>query len=172
MSWPTLGRDVYVHPSANLYGDCSVGDLSRVGAFVEIQTGVIVGKRCKISSHSFLCTGVTVEDDVLLGHGVMTCNDRHPRAVNSDGKPAGVDDWTLEPTLIRRGASIGSGAVLLPGVTIGAGAMVGAGAVVTRDVEAGATVIGNPARVLRFSVCSCGEPLLLGGKWCGGGHSQ
>ncbi len=141
-----LGGGVYVHPSVNIYGQIQIGADSRVGAFVEITDGVTIGARCKIGSHSFLCTGVTIEDDVFIGHGVMTCNDKHPRAVNVDGTPQGTDDWTLEPVLVRRGASIGSGAVILPGVTIGQDAVVGAGAVVTRDVPDGATVVGNPAR--------------------------
>ena len=134
-----LGANVVIHHPdlVNLYG-CEIGDDCRIGPFVEIQAGVRTGRRCKISSHSFLCAGVTLEDDVFIGHGVMFVNDRHPRSDSPD--------WRLEPVLIKRGASIGSGAVILCGVTVGEGAMVGAGAVVTRDVAAGATVKGVPAR--------------------------
>ncbi len=134
-----LGANVIIHHPelVNLYG-CEIGDDCRIGPFVEIQGGVRTGQRCKISSHSFLCAGVTLEDDVFIGHGVMFVNDRQPRADSPD--------WRLEPVLVKRGASIGSGAVILCGVTIGEGAMVGAGAVVTRDVAAGAVVKGVPAR--------------------------
>ena len=134
-----LGNNVVIHHPelVNLYG-CEIGDDSRIGPFVEIQAGARVGRRCKISSHSFLCAGVTLEDDVFIGHGVMFVNDRRPRADSPD--------WQLEPVLVKRGASIGSGAVVLCGVTIGERAMVGAGAVVTRDVAAGAIVKGVPAR--------------------------
>ena len=136
-----LGKDVVIHcpELVNLYG-CELGDATRVGPFVEIQKGVRVGCRCKISSHSFICEGVSIEDDVFIGHGVMFTNDRYPRAAASD--------WKLEPTRVGQGASIGSGAVILCGVSIGAGAMVGAGAVVTRSVEPGETVAGVPARLL------------------------
>lgn len=140
-----LGADVIVRDFVNLYG-CKVGDGSTIGPFVEIQSGVTVGKRCKISSHSFICEGVTIEDEVFVGHGVTFTNDRDPHATNPDGKLAGPEDWRLEKTLVRRGASIGSGAVILPGITIGEGAMVGAGSVVTRDVPAGVVAMGNPAR--------------------------
>lgn len=129
----------------NLYG-CTLGDDTKVGPFVEIQRGVTVGRACKISSHSFLCTGVTIGDEVFVGHGVMFVNDRDPRATR-DGRPRTGDDFDLEPTVVESGASIGSGAVVLCGVTIGAGALVGAGAVVTRDVPPHAIVAGNPARV-------------------------
>ena len=136
-----LGKDVVIHypELVNLYG-CELGDGTRVGPFVEIQKGVRIGCRCKISSHSFLCEGVSIDDDVFIGHGVMFTNDRYPRAA--------IADWKLEPTRVGRGASIGSGAVILCGLTIGAGAMVGAGAVVTRSVEPGETVAGVPARLL------------------------
>jgi acetyltransferase-like isoleucine patch superfamily enzyme len=139
-----LGKDVAIlFPElVNLYG-CELGAGSRVGPFVEIQKGVRIGSRCKISSHSFLCTGVTLEDDVFIGHGVMFVNDRHPRA--------GASDFELETTRIGRGASIGSGAVILCGIAIGAGALVGAGAVVTRNVGPGETVAGVPARLLARS---------------------
>ena len=142
----TLGRDVRIYGFVNLYG-CVIGDETRIGSFVEIQKGVTVGRRCKISSHSFLCEGVTIEDEVFVGHGVMFTNDRFPRATGANGEPLSDGEWTLEPTRVGRGASLGSGAVILPGVVIGAGATVGAGAVVTRDVPSGAVVAGVPARV-------------------------
>jgi UDP-2-acetamido-3-amino-2,3-dideoxy-glucuronate N-acetyltransferase len=129
----------------NLYG-CRIGRDTTIGPFVEIQRGVDVGARCKISSHSFLCEGVTIEDDVFLGHGVIFVNDRHPRAV-VDGRLVSKTDWVVVPTRIRRGASIGSGAIILCGVTVGPDALIGAGAVVTRDVATGATVAGVPARL-------------------------
>jgi acetyltransferase-like isoleucine patch superfamily enzyme len=144
-----LGRGVVLHHPEliNLYG-CRIGDDTSIGAFVEIQKGVIVGARCKISSHSFICEGVTLEDEVFVGHGVMFINDLEPRAA-VDGRRAREGDWTLTPTHIERGASIGSGAVILCGVRIGRGALVGAGAVVTRDVAAESLVAGVPARLLR-----------------------
>jgi acetyltransferase-like isoleucine patch superfamily enzyme len=142
-----LGQNVKIfHPSlVNLYG-CKVGDESKIGTFVEIQKGASVGMRCKVSSHSFICEGVTIEDDVFIGHGVMFTNDRFPRA-SLDGRPQTEDDWTMIPTLVRQGASIGSGAVILCGVTIGKKAMIGAGAVVTHDVPDYAIVAGVPARI-------------------------
>lgn len=144
-----FGAEIYLHPTVNVYGDCRIGAGTRVGAFAEIQSGAMVGERCKISSHAFICDGVTIEDEVFVGHHVCFTNDREPRATVYPGGPLrGVGDWTLEPTFVRRGASIGSGAVILPGVTIGERAVVGAGAVVTRDVPDGATVVGNPARQL------------------------
>jgi len=143
-----LGRDVKIYSFVNAYG-CEIGDESRVGAFVEIQKGVAIGRRCKISSHSFLCEGVTVEDNVFIGHGVMFTNDKFPRATNPDGSPQSEADWQVIPTLVKRGASIGSNATIIAGVTIGENAMVGAGAVVTRDVPDGAVVAGIPARVVR-----------------------
>lgn len=140
-----LGDRVKIYSFVNAY-ECEIGDESRVGAFVEIQKNVRVGRRCKISSHSFLCEGVTIEDDVFVGHGVMFTNDKFPRATNPDGSPQSGDDWQVIPTLVKRGASIGSNATIIAGVTIGENAMVGAGAVVTRDVPDGATVAGVPAR--------------------------
>ncbi|MET4217654.1 acetyltransferase-like isoleucine patch superfamily enzyme [Bradyrhizobium sp. LB7.2] len=142
-----LGRDVRIfHPDlVNLYG-CTVGDESRIGTFVEIQAGAKIGARCKISSHSFICEGVTIEDEVFVGHGVMFTNDKHPKATAADGRPQQASDWTLQRTHVGRGASIGSNATILCGVTIGEGASVGAGAVVTKDVPPGATVAGVPAR--------------------------
>lgn len=144
-----LGARVLIpHPElVNLYG-CEVGDDSRIGAFVEIQRGVRVGRACKISSHSFLCEGLTLEDEVFIGHGVMFVNDRYPRAT-AKGRPQNHKDWQVVPTRVCRGASIGSGAVILCGVTVGAHAFVGAGAVVTRDLPARAVVAGVPARALR-----------------------
>lgn len=143
-----LGAGVVIHHPdlVNLYG-CSVGDDTKIGAFVEIQKNAAVGSRCKISSHTFVCEGVTIEDDVFVGHGVMFINDRYPRAT-SGGQLQTEADWTVVATRVGRGASIGSGAVVLCGVTIGAGAMIGAGAVVTRDVPADAVVAGVPARLL------------------------
>lgn len=142
-----LGPGVTIHHPdlVNLYG-CTVGAETKIGAFVEIQKGVVVGDRCKVSSHSFLCEGVTLEDEVFVGHGVMFINDRHPRAT-ADGRLQTDADWAVIPILIKRGASIGSGAVLMCGVTVGEGALVGAGAVVTRDVPAHAVVAGVPARL-------------------------
>jgi len=143
-----LGRDVRIYSFVNAYG-CEIGDESRVGAFVEIQKGVVIGRRCKISSHSFICEGVTIEDNVFIGHGVMFTNDKFPRATNPDGSPQSEADWQVLPTLIKRGASIGSNATIIAGVVIGEKALVGAGAVVTRDVPDGAVVAGVPARPVR-----------------------
>ena len=141
---------VIFHPDlVNLYG-CRVGAATKIGAFVEIQKGAAIGQRCKISSHTFICEGVTIEDDVFVGHGVVFINDPYPRAT-MDGRLQTEADWTVVPTRVCRGASIGSGAAILCGVTIGEGALIGAGAVVTRDVPAGATVAGVPARILARS---------------------
>lgn len=143
-----LGHGVMIHHPAlvNLYG-CCIGDKTRIGAFVEIQKNSRVGARCKVSSHSFICEGVTIEDEVMIGHGVMFTNDLFPRAVAADGVPQNEADWMVVPTLVKRGASIGSNATILAGVTIGKGAMVGAGAVVTHNVADYAIVTGVPARV-------------------------
>ena len=143
-----LGKNVTIIEPVNLYG-CSLGDNCFVGPFVEIQRNVVIGERCKIQSHSFICEGVELEDEVFIGHGVIFTNDRYPRAANEDGSLKGNEDWLMECTRVERGATIGSGAVVLPGIKIGAGAMVGAGSVVTRDVAAGSIVRGNPARVFR-----------------------
>ena len=143
-----LGEGATVHEFVNLYG-CTIGAYSRVGAFVEIQRDATIGAHCKISTHTFICSGVHIADRVFVGHGVTFVNDKHPRATNPDGTPQGPKlDWTLIETWVDEGASIGSGATILCGIRIGKGAMVGAGAVVTRDVPAGATVVGNPAHVV------------------------
>ena len=142
-----FGDDVVVQSFTNLYG-CRLGTGTRIGPFVEIQRGVVIGERCKIQSHSFICTGVEIEDEVFVGHGVMFINDRRPRATTEEGELQTDDDWMLEQTIVERRASLGTGAVVLCGVRIGEGATVGAGAVVTRDVPPGATVAGAPARVL------------------------
>jgi UDP-2-acetamido-3-amino-2,3-dideoxy-glucuronate N-acetyltransferase len=140
-----FGRNVFVHSFTNLYG-CRIDDDTRVGPFVEIQHGVVIGKRCKIQSHTFICTGVVLEDEVFVGHGVMFINDRFPRATTVAGGLKSPADWQMERATVERGSSVGSGAVILGGLRIGAGALVGAGAVVTRDVAAGSIVTGSPAR--------------------------
>ena len=140
-----FGTGVVVQSFTNLYG-CTIGEETRVGPFVEIQRGVVVGARCKIQSHTFVCEGVTIEDEVFVGHGVMFVNDKRPRATAENGRLKGANDWDLQTTVVESGASLGSGTVVLGGVRIGAGALVGAGAVVTRDVPPGATVAGVPAR--------------------------
>ena len=143
-----LGKDVKIFAYVNLYG-CTIDDESRIGTFVEIQRGARIGKRVKISSHAFICEGVEIEDNVFIGHGVMFINDRFPRATTSAGELQTGQDWEVIPTVIKKGASIGSNATILCGVTVGEGSIVGAGSVVTRDVPPGAIVAGNPARVLR-----------------------
>jgi UDP-2-acetamido-3-amino-2,3-dideoxy-glucuronate N-acetyltransferase len=152
-----LGQNVKVYAFVNLYG-CEVGDDSRIGTFVEIQKEAHIGKRVKISSHTFICEGVTVEDDVFIGHGVMFINDKYPRATSASGRPQTEADWACVPTLVKRGASIGSNATILCGLTIGEGAMVGAGAVVTRDVPPHTIVAGNPARIVRQITEQGGNP--------------
>jgi len=144
-----LGRDVKVYAFVNLYG-CEIGDESKIGTFVEIQKGAKVGRRVKVSSHTFICEGVTIEDEVFVGHGVMFINDKYPRAATASGELQTGADWVCVPTLVKRGASVGSNATILCGVTIGERAIVGAGSVVTRDVPDGAVVAGNPAQVLRY----------------------
>ena len=144
-----LGRDVKIYAFVNLYG-CEIGDESKIGTFVEIQKGAKIGSRVKISSHTFICEGVTIEDEVFIGHGVMFINDKYPRSTTGQGSLQTEEDWVCTPTLIKRGASIGSNATILCGVTIGEGALVGAGSVVTHDVPAGAVVAGNPARPIHI----------------------
>jgi UDP-2-acetamido-3-amino-2,3-dideoxy-glucuronate N-acetyltransferase len=146
----TLGENVFVYSFTNLYG-CQIGSDTRIGTFVEIQRGAVIGSACKIQSHTFICDGVRIEDEVFVGHGVVFVNDKHPRATDAEGALQGEADWELLPTAVERGASIGSGATILGGVRIGAGATVGAGAVVVKDVAPGATVVGNPAQPLRTS---------------------
>ena len=141
-----LGRDVLIHNFVNLYG-CEIGDGTKIGTFVEIQKNARIGRNCKISSHSFICEAVTIEDEVFIGHGVIFINDKVPRATNTQGELQTEADWKPVATTVKRGASIGSGATILCGVTIGERAIVGAGAVVTKDVAAGTTVVGNPARL-------------------------
>ncbi|MCA1558526.1 MAG: N-acetyltransferase [Acidobacteria bacterium] len=142
-----LGRDVAIYHFVNLYG-CEIGDGTKIGSFVEIQKGVTVGRNCKISSHTFICEGVAIEDEVFIGHGVNFINDKYPRATRPDGQLQTDADWMLERTQVRRGASIGTGATILSGIEIGERATVGAGAVVTKNVPAGITVAGNPARAV------------------------
>jgi UDP-2-acetamido-3-amino-2,3-dideoxy-glucuronate N-acetyltransferase len=144
-----LGKDVKLSKFINLYG-CEVGDESKIGAFVEIQKNAIVGKRCKISSHTFICEGVTIEDNVFIGHGVMFINDSYPRATAAAGNLQTEADWMVERTIIKKGASVGSGTTILSNVTVGENAIVGAGSVVTKDVPANAIVAGNPAKLLRY----------------------
>lgn len=145
-----LGTNVSIRDFVNLYG-CTIGDNTKVGTFVEIQRGVTIGKNCKIQSHSFLCEGVHIEDGVFVGHGVMFTNDKNPRAINDSGTLKTDSDWKCLPTFVKYGASIGSNATILAGVTIGEFAMIGAGAVVTKDVPAHAIVIGNPARNVEYA---------------------
>lgn len=140
-----LGQNVTVCDFVNLYG-CTIGDSTKIGPFVEVQKGAVIGSDCKISSHSFICEGVSVEDGVFIGHGVVFINDKYPRAVNPDGSMQTESDWDVIPTVVKKGASVGSGSTVLCGITIGENAMVGAGSVVTQDVPAGSTVAGNPAR--------------------------
>jgi acetyltransferase-like isoleucine patch superfamily enzyme len=152
-----LGRDVRIFAFVNLYG-CEIGDETKIGTFVEVQRGARIGARCKISSHTFICEGVTIESEVFIGHGVTFINDRYPRATSALGELK-TDDWDCQSTLVKRGASIGSGATLLGGVTIGENAIVGAGSVVTKDVPPNATVAGNPARILKFSASNHESPV-------------
>jgi acetyltransferase-like isoleucine patch superfamily enzyme len=143
-----LGRNVRIHSFVNLYG-CEIGDETRIGTFVEIQKGAKIGARCKISSHTFICEGVTIESEVFVGHGVTFINDRYPRATNADGQVQTEADWACQRTVVKRGATIGSGATLLGGIVVGENATVGAGSVVTKEVPPNTTVAGNPARILK-----------------------
>jgi len=144
-----LGANVRLSKFINLYG-CEIGDDTKIGAFVEIQKNAKIGNRCKVSSHSFICEGVTIEDNVFIGHGVMFTNDSYPRATTADGGLQTEADWKVEKTLIKQGASLGTGAIILPNISVGKNAIVGAGSVVTRDVPDNAVVAGNPAKVLRY----------------------
>ena len=161
-----MGKGVRVFAFTNLYG-CQIGDDVKIGTFVEIQKGAKVGSRCKISSHTFICEGVILEEEVFVGHNVTFINDRYPRATNGDGQLQTAADWKCIPTLVKRGASIGSGATLLCGITIGEGAVIGAGSVVTKDVPPWAVVAGNPARVIstvpcqQFDSAICAEGMKL-----------
>jgi len=146
----TMGKNVQVYDFVNLYG-CEIGDDSRIGAFVEIQKKARIGKNCKISSHTFICEGVTIEDNVFVGHNVTFINDLYPRAVNSDGRLKSDKDWDCVPTTVKKGASIGSGATLLCGITVGENAVIGAGSVVVKDVPSQAIVAGNPAKIIKNS---------------------
>lgn len=143
-----LGEGVVIYNFVNLYG-CEIGDSTRIGSFVEIQKGAHIGRNCKISSHTFICEGVTVEEEVFIGHGVNFINDKYPRATRADGTLQTDADWTVEQTVVRRGASIGTGATILGGIQIGERAIVGAGSLVTKDVPARAIVAGNPAQIIR-----------------------
>ena len=151
-----LGKDVKLAQFVNLYG-CEIGDETKLGTFVEIQKNARVGARCKISSHTFICEGVTIEDNVFIGHNVAFINDTYPRATAAGGELQTEKDWKVEKTLVKRGASIGSGATILANVTIGENALVGAGSVVTKDVPADTVVAGNPARVLRYVALAAGS---------------
>jgi len=144
-----LGKDVKLSKFINLYG-CEIGDETKIGAFVEIQKNARIGKRCKISSHTFICEGVTIEDNVFIGHGVTFINDTYPRSTSGEGRLQTEKDWKVEPTLVKNGASVGSGATILSNVVIGENAIVGAGSMVTRNVPANAVVAGNPAKILRY----------------------
>jgi UDP-2-acetamido-3-amino-2,3-dideoxy-glucuronate N-acetyltransferase len=157
-----FGEEVVVHSFTNLYG-CTIGRGTRIGTFVEIQKGAVIGSNCKVQSHTFVCEGVTIGDAVFIGHGVVFINDKHPRATSGDGRVQTEGDWELLPIVVERGASIGSGAVILGGVRIGAGAMVGAGAVVTSDVSPEATVVGSPAHPMRASASHTRPPVPEGG---------
>jgi acetyltransferase-like isoleucine patch superfamily enzyme len=144
-----LGKDVKLSKFINLYG-CTIGDNTKIGAFVEVQKNAAIGRNCKISSHTFICEGVTIEDDVFIGHGVTFVNDSYPRATAPTGTLQTEADWTVEPTVVKKGASIGSGATILANVAIGENAIIGAGSVVTKNVPANAIVAGNPAKILRM----------------------
>ena len=144
-----LGKGVQLYNFVNLYG-CTVGDNTKIGSFVEVQKNAFIGRNCKVSSHSFICEGVTIEDDVFIGHNVFFINDKYPKSTSESGELQTEEDWEVIPTLVRQGASIGTSATILCGVTVGTGAIVGAGSVVTRDVPDNAVVAGNPARFLRW----------------------
>ncbi len=143
-----LGENVFLNDFINLYG-CKIDDDTKIGPFVEVQKNAFIGKRCKIQSHTFICEGVTIEDDVFVGHGVMFINDKYPKATSESGELQTEEDWEVIPTIVKNGASIGSNATLLCGITVGSGSVIGAGSVVTRDVPDKTIVAGNPARVIR-----------------------
>lgn len=143
-----LGENVILNDFINLYG-CKIDDNTKIGPFVEVQKNAFIGKRCKISSHTFICEGVTIEDDVFVGHGVMFINDKYPRATSESGELQTDDDWDVIPIVVKQGASIGSNATLLCGITVGSGSIIGAGSVVTRDVPDKTVVAGNPAKIIR-----------------------
>ena len=143
-----LGKDVKIYDFVNLYG-CTIGDNTKIGTFVEIQKGAVIGKNCKVSSHTFICEGVTIEDNVFIGHNVTFINDTYPRATNEDGGLQTEDDWAVEPILVKKGASIGSSATILSNVTIGEESIIGAGSVVTKDIPPNTIVAGNPAKIIR-----------------------
>jgi acetyltransferase-like isoleucine patch superfamily enzyme len=143
-----LGENVKIHNFVNLYG-CEIGDQTKIGAFVEVQKNARIGKNCKIQSHSFICEGVTIEDNVFIGHGVTFINDKYPKATNTDGELKGDQDWAVEPTVVKKGSSIGSGSTVLGNITIGENAIIGAGSVVSKDVPPNTILAGNPARILR-----------------------
>lgn len=145
-----LGTDTTISPYCNMY-NCQIGDNTKIGPFVEIQNDVIIGNNCKIQSHSFICEGVTIEDNVFIGHGVIFCNDRRPKSCNTDGSLKKKEDWTLEPVLVKSGASIGSNATIMCGIIIGKNTMIGAGSVVTKNIPDGETWAGNPARKIHES---------------------
>jgi UDP-2-acetamido-3-amino-2,3-dideoxy-glucuronate N-acetyltransferase len=149
-----LGKDVKIYDFVNIYG-CEIGDNTKIGTFVEIQKNAKIGKNCKISSHTFICEGVTIGDNVFVGHGVTFINDKYPKATNDKGELQTADDWTVEPTMVKRGASIGSGSTILSQIIIGEKAIIGAGSVVTKDVPANTIVAGNPARILRRIKAKC-----------------
>jgi acetyltransferase-like isoleucine patch superfamily enzyme len=158
-----LGRNVKLSRFINLYG-CEIGEETKIGAFVEVQKNARIGKRCKVSSHTFICEGVTIEDNVFIGHNVTFINDAYPRATNLEGGIQTDEDWKVEPTLVKKGASIGSGSTILSSVTIGENAMVGAGSVVTKDVPANTIVAGSPARILRSLDQRISEVLIHAGS--------
>jgi acetyltransferase-like isoleucine patch superfamily enzyme len=143
-----LGKDVFLNDFINLYG-CSIGDGTRIGPFVEVQKNASIGKNCKIQSHTFICEGVTIEDEAFIGHGVMFINDKYPRSTTDTGGLQTEADWQVIPTLVKKGASLGSNATIMCGITIGEGAVIGAGSVVTKDVPANTTAAGNPAKIIR-----------------------